>query len=77
MKLKPINDKIILALTVDEAVEYNEMVEKYYTLKDGKPSENDGMNKCPRCGREFDRDTHYCGLCGQWVAYKDYDYIPL
>lgn len=77
MILKPIEKTIFIELTPEEVVEYNTMVDKYYTRKDGLPSENEDMNKCPNCKVEFGRGAHYCSVCGQWVHFRDYDYIPL
>ena len=77
MKLKPIESKITLELTLEEAIEYNDLVDRYWSLKKGTPTEDSNFNTCPRCGNKFEKGNHYCRMCGQWVSFVESDTVPL
>lgn len=73
--LKRINKyKMNLELSLDEAMELRELLEKR-KIKDGIPT--DDGNKCPNCHNVFTKGVHFCPICGQRVFYIELDYVPL
>lgn len=74
--MKKITEKLTLSLTLEEAVEYNNLVDRD-ALKQGLPTEDDTLNRCPRCGRNFNDTAYFCSLCGQRIKFVVADYIPL
>lgn len=74
--MRKIKEKIMLALTLNEAIEYNTLVERD-ELKEGLPTEDSHICRCPKCGREFKEEDYFCGLCGQRVKFVVSDIIPL
>ena len=76
-RLKPIEQKVIVMLTLEEAVEYNRIVDKYWNRKDGIPTEDCNVNKCPNCDTEFTEHSNHCSKCGQWVRFIKCDTLPL
>lgn len=74
--MEKITQKITITLSLKDAIEYNELVERD-DVKKGIPTESRDINRCPKCGRNFGRDSYFCGLCGQRVKFVDSDVIPL
>lgn len=74
MNLKKIDKPVVeLRLTVDEAYEYNYLVDKH-TFKRADVTEKG--NECPRCGFPFYKDWNYCPQCGQATLYNESDIVP-
>lgn len=74
--MKKINQKITVNLTIEEALEYNILVDRD-TLKDGLATDDDNVNRCPICGKNFTKENYFCALCGQRVRFIVSDVIPL
>ena len=68
------NYKMTLELTLDEAEELKELLEKK-NMRNGIPT--DDGNKCPNCFNVFHKGTHHCPVCGQRVKYIESNDIPL
>lgn len=68
------NYKVTLELTLDEAEELKECLERR-NMQSGIPT--DDGNKCPNCFNIFYKGTHYCAVCGQRVRYIESNDIPL
>ena len=66
--------KVTLELTLDEAEELKECLERRKMQK-GIPT--DDGNKCPNCFNVFHKGTHHCPVCGQRVKYIESNDIPL
>lgn len=75
--MKKIEAKLTVALTAEEVVEINSMIDRE-TAMEGLPAEIEGdFCRCPKCGRDFGEDAAYCSLCGQKVVYIRRDYYAL
>ena len=74
--MKKIKDMITLNLTLEEAIEFNGLVERE-SVVDGMPTEDDAVNRGPKCGKEFGKIDFFCSLCGQRVRFVISDTIPL
>ena len=76
MKLKKITEKILIELTAEEVVEFNNMVERA-TFKAGIPTDGIDKNKCPVCGQVVSKGDNFCTKCGQAIYFVESDVIPL
>lgn len=75
--LNKVKTTIEYRMTIEEAVELNELIE-LRTPKKGEYYEPT-LNKCPNCKKLFYKDHKFCTECGQRVVFtsiKELDYIP-